>query len=347
MGGSSNRPSKSAHIDVAVWEEFLRAKSRATARNYRDAVSMFLAACGFRDLSEAAAKAEEKHLTIFIRTLKDRGLSPMAIRLYYHGVKSFLTLFDRPVNWSRVANLLPRKRGIRLGEAVPREVVEGALGRIANPIKHLAVWLIWSTGLRIGECLSLRGRDFDFSTNPPKVVVITEKTGEPREIPLPADVAEALKRHCLKLRPEDFVFHPLNNPMRPLSPEKLRIAFRSALMKFGRLERDRSGRGWRYTIHGLRRSYESNLVRAGVSPMVVAVLLGHRLGVEQHYLRLSYEDLVKEWRKAEPLLTLRQALPTDIEERLRAVEESLKLYEQFFDMISKRYPSIMRELGLE
>jgi len=347
--GPSNERSQAGNINVALWEEFLRAKSRATQRNYRDAVGLFLSVCGFKSFEDAASRAEEKHVIDFIRYLKDRRLSPMSIRLYYHGVKAFFELFDRPINWDRVANLLPAKRNVRLNEAVPREVVEGVLGQINNPVKRLAIWLIWATGLRIGEALSIRARDLDFLTDPPKLTVLTEKTHEIREIPLPADIASALKRHIeqQRLRPDDFVFHPQNNPSRQLGLEKLRIAFRSALMKLGRLEKDRSGKGWRYTIHGLRRSYESNLVRAGVSPIFVAVLLGHRLGVEQHYLRLSYEDLVKEWRKAEPLLTLKHAVPVDIEERLRAVEESLKTYERLFDMIARRYPGIMRELDLE
>ena len=347
MGRASNRGLRPGDIDLSLWEEFLKAKSGSTARNYREAVRFFIEACGFKGLEDAAARAEEKHVVSFIRYLRDKGLSPKSVRLYYHGVKAFLELFDRPVNWGRVANLLPPKRGVRMGEAVPKNVVEAVLERIPNPTKRLAIWLIWATGLRIGEALSIKARDIDFGSNPPKLTVVTEKTHEPREIPLPSDVAEALKRHVSSLRPEDYVFHPSGTPSKPLGAEKLRKAFRAALIRAGRPEKDKSGRGWRYTPHGLRRSYESNLVRAGVYPMVVALLLGHRVGVEQHYLRLTYKDIVAEWRKAEPYLILKEAYPADLESRVAALEEALKVYENIIDKLAKKFPNLLRALDLE
>ncbi|MEM4544184.1 MAG: site-specific integrase [Nitrososphaerota archaeon] len=350
LGGvSSGRSGFSSDLDVSVWEDFLKAKSSATARNYRDAVRFFVNHFGFRDLGEAVSKADEQHVVEFIRALKDRRLSPMTVRLYFHGLKALLELFDKPINWNRVANLLPPKRRIRFGEAVPKDVVLQVLQQIGSEGKRLAVWLIWSSGLRIREALGLKVRDLDFTVNPPKLTAITEKTHEPREIPLPPDIAEALKEYIVreKLDEEDYLFHPQGNKSRPLAPEKLRDAFKSALLRIGRLERDKSGRGWRYTIHGLRRSYESNLVRAGVSPLVVAILLGHRIGVETHYLRLSYEDIVKEWKKAENLLILREVSTVGLEERVKALEEAIRTYENILDKLAKKFPNLMNLLELE
>ncbi|GBC72200.1 Tyrosine recombinase XerD [archaeon HR03] len=346
--GPSHEEDVSRDLGVLdVWEGFLSAKTGTTAENYRAAMRRFVTTCGFSDLVDAAMRAEEKDLVLFIRHLRDEGLAPQSIRLHYQAVKSFLSLYARPINWSRVENLLPKKRNVRFNEAVPRDVVEAVLENMDNSTKRLAIWLIWATGLRIGEALSLRARDIDFTIDPPKLTVISEKTHEPREVPLPTDIAEALKQHLQRLQPGDFIFHPRGNPSKPLARTKLRAAFRSALIKANRAERDKSGIGWRYTIHGLRRSYETNLVRAGVNSMVVGLLLGHRIGIEQHYLRLTYDDIVKEWRKAENLLTLKQPIPTNIEERLHALEEAVKLYEKIFAKLEEKFPNFMRLLDLE
>ena len=349
MGSSSSRGRLSSNLDVSVWEDFLETKSGPTARNYGDAVRLFMEHFGFKSLEEAVMKADENHVIEFIRALKDKRLSPMTVRLYFHGIKALLELYEKPINWSRVANLLPPKRNIRFGEAVPRDVVMQCLQQISSEEKRLAIWLIWATGLRIREALSLKVRDFDFAANPPKLTVITEKTHEPRDIPLPSDIAEALKDYIAreKLGHEDYLFHPRGNESKPLAPEKLREAFKFALLKIGKLEKDKSGRGWRYTIHGLRRAYESNLVRAGVSPLIVALLLGHRVGVESHYLRLSYEDIAKEWKKAESLLILRETSAIDLEERVKALEEAIRTYESILDKLAKKFPNLISLLGLE
>ncbi|MEM0329166.1 MAG: hypothetical protein QXW02_02135 [Nitrososphaerota archaeon] len=63
----------------------MRAKSEGTNRNYRDAVKAFVEVCGFKSLRETASKADEKN------------------RLYFHGVKSFLELFEKNINWNRVS----------------------------------------------------------------------------------------------------------------------------------------------------------------------------------------------------------------------------------------------------
>ncbi|WP_415283572.1 hypothetical protein [Candidatus Nitrososphaera sp. FF02] len=91
--------------------------------------------------------------------------------------------------------------------------------------------------------------------------------------------------------------------------------------------------------HGFRKFCNTTMVKAKVYPIVKERLLGHTTGLEKSYLRPSDEDMLAEYMKAEPLLTIeptarqavriqeleseRESLIASLEKRLRNVEKSL------------------------
>jgi predicted nuclease with TOPRIM domain len=153
---------------------------------------------------------------------------------------------------------------------------------------------------------------------------------------------------------DDYVFAISYDPRRPLNRDKVGFAFRQTLRKNGLLAKDQSGRGYTYSLHSFRRSYESNLARAGVHPMVIKFLLGHSQGVEDHYLRLDEKTLFNEWKKAEPILRLdveeketegRVAeLERQVEEMRQTISELREIAETYMGIVNQirdKYPALL------
>ena len=289
--------------NLSLWQAYLLNLDDDTREVYMRALRMFCRVNGFRSLEEAAERADEQAFVEFIRALRDRSRSPNTIRLYATAVRRFYEATKRPLGQLETRLVIPKRRVMRETNAIDRELAREIV-LTAPPRKRALFHLLWGTGLRIGEALALRKKDVDLASDPPRIRVITEKTNKSRVVFLPRDLAMRLRNHITDLNDDDYVFHVEGNPRRPLNPDKVGELFRRILFKLDKLKRDSSGRGYVYSLHSFRRSYETVLATSGVHPMAIKLLLGHSQGVEDSYLRLSVNDLVAEWRKAEPNLRL-------------------------------------------
>ena len=320
--------SRSRGPDLAAWHLFLENVDEGTAKLYRRGLKFFCIANGYRSLEEAAARCDERAFVRFLQYLKGRGVTANTVGNYVAGVKRFYDAVGKPLSPLKLRLAVPRRRPVKELRAVPRELVRDIL-LAATPFRRLPLWFLYATGTRIGEALSLRKRDFDLDADPPRVIVPTEKRGGKRVVFLPRDLADELRRHLATLRDEDFVFHRRGDPTHPTNPEKILVSFRAALRRLGLLRRDPSGRGYELSLHSFRRSYESILTAAGVHFAVVKLLLGHSLGVEESYLRLTEDEIAKEWAKAEPLLRL------DLKEvrSIKDAADKIILHNEFVDYL--------------
>jgi integrase len=327
----SRKKGQRDEINLSTWFAFLSNIDEETRTVYSRALKQFCEVNAFTSLEEAAALGNEKHFSAFILNLKDRGAAPNTVRLYATGVRRFFEAVKRPLNPFDVKLAIPKRRQVRETNAIPPELVRDII--LAAPQgKRRLLHLLWATGLRIGEALSLKKKDFSLDSYPAKFTVITEKTNKPRVVFIPEDLAKKLGEHLSKLSDDDYVFHIEDDVRKPLNRDKVGEMFRGVLARLEMLKRDSSGRGYKYTLHSFRRSYETTLASCGVHPMTIKFLLGHTQGVEDSYLRLSEKELAAEWRKAENALRLdlKQPISHDyvkqLEERLtQAMERIMKL----------------------
>jgi integrase len=327
----SKKKSLRHEINLSTWFAFLSNIDEETRTVYARALKQFCEVNGFKSLEDAAAFGDERHFSAFILNLKDRGAAPNTVRLYATGVRRFFEAVKRPLNPFDVKLAVPKRRQIRETNAIPPELVRDII--LAAPQgKRLLLHFLWATGLRIGEALSLKKKDFSLDSYPAKLTVITEKTHKPRVVFIPEDLAKKLGEHLSKLSDDDYVFHVEDDVRKPLNRDKVGEMFRGVLARLEMLKRDSSGRGYKYTLHSFRRSYETTLASCGVHPMTIKFLLGHTQGVEDSYLRLSEKELAAEWQKAENALRLdlKQPINQDyvrqLEERLtHALERIIKL----------------------
>ena len=154
------------------------------------------------------------------------------------------------------------------------------------PVK-MAMRVMLRTGLRVGECLSLRPADLRLRRDPPIISLRPEVTGNKakkgREIPIPTDLVghlETLASTHAKDREK-----PLFDISRQWVSKSMKEAAAAAGLDPARAH-----------PHALRHTYGRNAVLAGVPTPVLQSWLGHRsLAQTERYVTLAggHHDWVK------------------------------------------------------
>lgn len=145
--------------------------------------------------------------------------------------------------------------------------------------------LLFYTGLRLGECAALNVDDVCISARKGLVIVRSGKGDTYREVPLNADVREALQA-WQKYRTKLFPDHSdpalfLNRKGKRLSPRAIDLIVRHL----------GGDAGLELSAHILRHTCLSNLVRHGNDLVLVAEIAGHkRLETTRRYSLPSAED---------------------------------------------------------
>jgi integrase len=117
---------------------------------------------------------------------------------------------------------------------------------------------------------------------------VSRKKRAPKELPLPLALAEILKEHrrwlVEKQNPslaEGWVFPSLRGKLK--TPNTLAKTWQGCLDKIGAKER--------FTVHGLRRTFNDLMRRAGADGIVTRALTGHvTAGMTEHYSTVGFDE---------------------------------------------------------
>ena len=149
--------------------------------------------------------------------------------------------------------------------------------------------LTYGSGLRVGEVLALRTAELDLSLGAAQVA--KSKNGEGRMVPLTERAAIWLKLYLERGRPELPMLRKhrdrlwCNSQGEPLTASTL-------YRRISVLYVPRLGFGERVSMHALRHSYATHLLRGGAEVEAVRRLLGHkRLASTALYTQVNLEDL--------------------------------------------------------
>jgi len=145
-------------------------------------------------------------------------------------------------------------------------------------------------GLRSSDIYSLKFSNIDWERN--KLIFTQYKTGNPVELPLLAEVGEAIVNYLRYGRPvSDLqeVFLSARPPYRPMTRSSINRAVSRIINGSGV---DVSGR--KFGPHSMRHSLASRLLSNGISLPVISETLGHNnTRSTMEYLRIDVVNLVK------------------------------------------------------
>ncbi len=288
---------------IAAWRAHLadnRRRSAHTVRAYVAAAQRLCIANGLDDWP-AVARTEAHHLRTFLAGRRGEGLGNASTARELSALKAFIAFARQQSGDPDPAP--PRLRGPRLKKGLPRPVTPDEAENLTELVDGLAAkdWigardravllLLYGSGLRIAEALSLTGRDADCA----EVLQVTGKGGKQRMVPV-LPITRAAVAEYVRLCPWPL---PANEPLfrgekgGPLSPGMVQKAMAQARRALGLPDTA--------TPHALRHSFATHLLSAGADLRSLQELLGHAsLGSTQIYTRVDAASLLENYRKAHP-----------------------------------------------
>ncbi|WP_372003599.1 tyrosine recombinase XerC [Tistrella mobilis] len=305
---------------VEDWRRWLVAERRASANTvaaYDRDLTQFLRfindwAGGITDLPALAAVDIQGFRAWMARRRAD-GLKPSSTARALAVIRGFYRRLDR------VHNLpAPGLAGLSAPKHVrpaPRPVAAADAGRLIAAAADIGAesgrdWvalreralfaLLWGAGLRIGEALSLDGRDWPAPDTRQPALVVRGKGGKQRRVPLiPAVVSavEAYRAACPHPQtPERPVFTGVRGGRLDRAvAERHMAAARRAL-----------GLEATATPHALRHAFATHLLDGGADLRVIQDLLGHEsLATTQRYTAVATERMIAAYAAAHPRARLR------------------------------------------
>ena len=200
-----------------------------------------------------------------------------------------------------VPRILTRAEGREFVKACLR-FPEGRCSPLRGMVHGTALMLLYLTGMRLGEVLSLTLEDVDLGNG--VLRIRQSKFGKSRLVPLAQDLSNRMQQcqrfieQSMGIRPRDTYFFPGLRTSR-CSNSALRYSFRKVLAD-AHIPYLGAGKGPRlhdlrhsYAVHRMLLWYEQHADLSAKLPLL-ATYLGHvNLSSSQYYLRLT-EDLLSE-----------------------------------------------------
>jgi integrase/recombinase XerC len=299
--------------EIGTWLNYLNAERRMSGKTldaYRRDVTQFLVFLaghlgGAPDLKELGGLSPQD-VRAFMAARRSDGIGSRSLMRGLAGARSFARYLERngkgkvaalaAVRAPKVAKTLPKPLSVtsarQMSDADLRAGEEREPWVLARDAAVLA--LLYGSGLRISEALSLRRKDIP-APGAGDVLVVKGKGGKERMVPVLPQVLRLIADYD-RLCPYD---PGRDGPMfigargGPLSPRIVQLAM-------ARL-RGALGLPATATPHALRHSFASHLLARGGDLRAIQELLGHTsLSTTQIYTAVDSEQLLTAYRSAHP-----------------------------------------------
>ena len=298
---------RSAEVLKRQWLASLAHERRVSPHTliaYQDDLARFLAVLSGHfgdDIDERRlAKVEAADIRAFIAVRRKQGLSVRSVRRALSAVRNFFRWLEqeeilanpaaRAVRTPKLARTLPRPLSESDAARTLEEARENDVAWIAARDAALLT-LLYGTGLRISEALSLKRADVPLG----EWLGITGKRNKERNVPVLPVVRDAIADYERQIPFSASGGAPLflsrrGKPMSAREAQALMQRLRGAL-----------GLSERATPHALRHSFATHLLGNGGDLRAVQELLGHAsLSTTQGYTEIDSKKLMDVYRKAHP-----------------------------------------------
>lgn len=297
---NSNESSPPSDPFLRRFESYLSVEkglSRNTVGSYlldMKAFSEFLSESG-RDLGSF----KRDDIVSYIGRLKDAGYSASSICRLISSVKGFckFLIIEKVVSDDPSEAIRTPKQWERLPKALSigdiKKLLETEVRNSMFVRDSAMLELLYSSGLRVSEIISIKVNDINFESGFLRVV---GKGSKERVIPMNRRAAEKIKRYMHELRPgllkdgqSPYLF--LTNRGAPMTRQR----FWQALKILGNVA------GISLTPHTLRHTFATHLLDGGADLRSVQKMLGHSdISTTQIYTKVSADRLRKVYLEHHP-----------------------------------------------
>lgn len=326
-------------------------KSPKTKEGYADALRRFCSGTGIKEakLGKTPAKKIQTKLIEFVVKLKKEGKSYSSQNVAISAVRKYCEAYDIEVNFTKVYRYIGEQTTNHDDKPYLKEQIAKMLDA-ADPRAKALILLLASTGIRAGAVPDMQIKDLVkiegkglykvvVYASSPKDRYYTFTTPEACQaidayLALRKVAGETIKPNAPLFR-QTFPKADAEKP-KPLVFDSISAITQRTLVKAGLrvTNGDPKIRHATATNHGFRKFFNTMLVRAGVKPVVVEILTGHSIGLQDNYLRLEETDVLNEYLKAVDLLTVSNEKALQIQvEQLKEDVEGIKFMKQKYHEI--------------
>ncbi len=287
----------SRFIDYLRYE---RNASERTLTTYRDCLEKFQAFWCSLDSELTWETISTDIIRMWIMQMMDEGLKATTVAKNLSGVKSFYRYLLRMgiVEKDPAFRLNPPKRERTLPGFIP----EGEMDRLFGEVQftpdyngqrdRLILLMLYSTGLRAAELISLDVEDVDLNQCQLKV---TGKRNKQRIVPFGPELKAAVEKYLMQRGEtgEERAFFLNRRKTQRINYGDVRQTTTRNLA----LVTDQKKR----SPHVLRHSFATAMLNHDADLMSIKELLGHEsVGTTEIYTHMVFEDLKKAYKKAHP-----------------------------------------------
>lgn len=274
-----------------------RGLSRNTIESYRIDLKGFLS---FLEKSGYSINNFEKeNILNYINFLKDKGTSASTICRFLSTLKSFtrFLILEKIISEDPTERIKMPSKWQRIPKASSFEEIEQLLqSDLKNPfhLRDMAMLeLLYSSGLRVSELISLRINDINFDGG---FLRVTGKGAKERIVPLNERAKtkvrmymETLRPRLLKKKQSPYLF--LTNRGTPMTRQR----FWQFLKILGKQN------GLTISPHAIRHSFATHLLERGADLRSVQKMLGHAdISTTQIYTKVTAERIKKVYYQYHP-----------------------------------------------
>jgi integrase len=330
--------------------------SPATKKMYMYRLEQFLASSKL-DLDKFLKLPTDKITDIIIKYLVDKKVSRGSKNMIYFSLKHACEINDVVLNWKKIKKFIKSEKTGNETNGNDRGYTHEEIQKIlefTDQRMTTAFLILSSTGMRIGALGSLKIGDLERLDDLYKITVysgdrekyITFTTPETaKEIDT---YLEYRKRRGEKITNDSYLIvkqfaqqkHGFKS--QGFTGNSLYKLLQDCINNSGLREMNTENQYKRHEVplfHGLRKFAMKQLVDSNVRPEIREMVLGHKIGLASVYYKPTVEDMLNEYLKAVPLLTISN------EERLKfKLEEKVKVEKTLMDTMQAQLDAFKAEL---
>jgi integrase len=274
-------------------------------------------------------RCETKQLALAIQAwinkrAEEASIKTIKVEVYL--IRSFLSFYDIEVPLRKIK--FPRKAGrTRIDRLPSLSDLQRLISSARSPRLRLILMMLCLTGMRLNECLSVRREHIDLERGIIIVPPENTKMGRGREIPIPSELREELKRYLEKHYPYErgYLFCVKNNPEKRIHISRFYEKYVMLLKRLGLDEKTPDGSAYRLHPHIFRKWYRTQLEAVGVNRALIDLWVGHNSNsVDKLYFLPTPEMIKKEFEKANNALkifgTIQAAEVSELSEKVEQLE---------------------------
>ncbi len=249
----------------------LRGSSPETIKTYKFYNKKFL-----EFINKNPENVDEDDIKKYLSHLISKDLSNSTISL----VKSALVFLYSEMLKKKIDIKTP-KISKKAPIVLSKQEIRKILAFLKNKKHNLIFSLLYSTGMRLSECINLKVKDLELNEN--IIWVRDGKGSKDRMVIVSKKISEKLKKYVEKKESDEYVFEGRNGKMSKRNVQKLvsKAAKKAEISK-------------NISPHTLRHSFATHLLEDGVDIRKIQVLLGHsNLSTTQIYTTVSKSEIQK------------------------------------------------------